>query len=194
MLTYNTALPQLKLPEYGRTIQSMVDGCMAIADRQERTRCAYAIIKAMSILFPKVGNEDPEKRVLWDHLAFMSNFQLDIDWPFEVLAPGQIESTPEKVRMDTTPMLSRQYGKNIERMIYIASQMPEGEDRWALVTLIASQMKKMMLNSNRDGVADEKIFQDLCDMSQGILNINPADMPLHEFKHTPAPAKKKKKK
>ena len=40
MLNYNTNQKQLILPEYGRNIQRMVDHCLAIEDRDERTRCA----------------------------------------------------------------------------------------------------------------------------------------------------------
>ena len=34
MLTYNTRLSQLVLPEYGRNIQRMVDHCLTIEDRE----------------------------------------------------------------------------------------------------------------------------------------------------------------
>ena len=36
MLTYNTQLKKLVLPEYGRNIQQMVDHCLTIEDREER--------------------------------------------------------------------------------------------------------------------------------------------------------------
>ena len=34
MLTYNTQLKKLILPEYGRNIQNMVDRCLEIEDRE----------------------------------------------------------------------------------------------------------------------------------------------------------------
>ena len=37
-LDYNTQREQLVLPEYGREVQSMVDYCMDLKDRQERQR------------------------------------------------------------------------------------------------------------------------------------------------------------
>jgi len=194
MLTYNTLQKEIKMPEYGRTIQQMVEYCLTIADRDERTRCAYAIVKAMYVLFPNSRNAETNHRKLWDHLAIMSDFKLDIDWPVEVIRPDEIEPKPQPVVMDNSPVSARHYGKNIERMIYLAADMPESEDRWALVTLIASQMKKMMTAVNKDGVDDEKIFQDLSEMSGGVIMINPDDMPLHDFKMAAAPSKKKKKK
>lgn len=54
MLNYNTGLRQLVLPEYGRNIQRMVDHCLSIPDREERTSCAHAIIRSMGNLFPEL--------------------------------------------------------------------------------------------------------------------------------------------
>lgn len=51
MLTYNTQLKKLLLPEYGRNIQKMVEHCMTIEDRDERNRCARTIIASMGNLF-----------------------------------------------------------------------------------------------------------------------------------------------
>ena len=192
MLTYNTQLKELILPEYGRNIQQMVDHCLSIEDRDERNRCAHTIIRAMRTLFPEQRSDDTNRK-FWDHLALMSGYKLDIDWPVDIVRPENIEPNPDPVILDEEPILARQYGKNIERMIYIAAEMPESEDRWALITLIASQMKKMMLDVNRDGASDEKIFQDLADISAGRILINPADMPLHEFIAAPKSKKKKKK-
>ena len=38
MVEYNSDRSQLALPEYGRNIQQMVDHCVTIEDREERTR------------------------------------------------------------------------------------------------------------------------------------------------------------
>ena len=85
MLTYNTQLKRLVLPEYGRHIHQMVDHCLTIEDRDERTRCAHSIIASMSKLFPKIREEEDYQRKLWDPLAIMSNFKLDIGYPTQPL-------------------------------------------------------------------------------------------------------------
>ena len=48
--SYHEVIP---LPEYGHHIQHMVDHCLTIEDRDERTRCAHAIVKAMAIIQPE---------------------------------------------------------------------------------------------------------------------------------------------
>ena len=51
-MQYTSDLKKLVLPEYGRNVQQMVDHCMTIEDRAERTRCANTIINIMGNLFP----------------------------------------------------------------------------------------------------------------------------------------------
>lgn len=83
-LDYNTQREQLILPEYGREVQSMVDYALSLPDKEERQRCAESIIVIMDRMFPQ-NHENPDyKQKLWDHLAIMSNFQLDIDWPYDI--------------------------------------------------------------------------------------------------------------
>ena len=62
MLTYNNHMKQLVLPEYGRNIQNMLDHCLTIEDKDERTRCARSIVDAMSILFPSQGDQKANRR------------------------------------------------------------------------------------------------------------------------------------
>lgn len=194
MLTYTTQLKKLVLPEYGRNIQRMVDHCLTIEDRYERTRCAATIVKTMEALFPIQGNADAYRRKLWDHLAIMSDFALDVDVPFELVGRNTLDDQPEPLTYDQGPLDQRHYGLLLQRSIQAASEMPEGEERDALVMLIANHMKKLMLAINPDGVEDEKVLKDLRFLSNGAINLNPAEVTLHEFKAAPAPAGKKKKK
>ncbi|MBP2690492.1 MAG: DUF4290 domain-containing protein [Muribaculaceae bacterium] len=194
MLTYTTHLKKLILPEYGRNIQRMVDHCLTIEDRYERTRCAATIVKTMETLFPIQGNTDAYRRKLWDHLAIMSDFQLDVDVPFELIRPENLDNTPSHIDYDQGDFNYRHYGLLIQRAVAHASEMPEGDERDALVLLLANHMKKLMLAVNSDGVDDEKIFKDLREMSHGAISLRPENVKLHEFKVAPAPATGKKKK
>ncbi len=195
MLTYNNHLKKLVLPEYGRNIQNMVDHCLTIEDREERTRCAESIIDAMTVLFPAVGDADEYRRKLWDHLAIMSDFQLDVDIPFELVRPEVFESFPDPV-MQSMPsdIRYRHYGLFMQQLIDRASTMEDGDEKDALVLLLANHMKKLMLAVNKDGVDDAKIFKDLLYMSHGNISLSTDNVRLHEFKQAPTPSGKKKKK
>lgn len=193
MLKYNTQLKKLVLPEYGRNIQQMVDHCLTIEDREERTRCAHAIINTMGNLFPNLRDIEDFKHKLWDHLAIMSDFKLDIEYPCDIITPESLTTFPEKIDYHLSPIKYRHYGKSIELMIVKASAMEEGEERDALILLIANHMKKLMLAVNSEGVDDAKILNDLREYSHGAINLNPETYHLHEFK-TEAPAQQKRKK
>ncbi len=197
MLTYNTQLKQLLLPEYGRNVQQMVDHCMEIDDREERMRCAYTIVSIMDNMFPENRTEADYKRKLWDHLAIMSDFQLDIDYPYEIVKKDNLESRPETLNYQLEPIKFRHYGKIIERMIERAAEYDEGEERDALVMLLANHMKKLIFQINKEDVEDAKIFKDLYFYSKGRINLKVDTHSLHEFKEAPQPqqgGKKKKKK
>ena len=59
-LEYNTQRSQLPIPEYGRNVQRMVDHCMEMEDREQRTRAAKAIIPGVQSLVAK-GFVDPKR-------------------------------------------------------------------------------------------------------------------------------------
>jgi hypothetical protein len=196
MLNYNTNLGQLVLPEYGRNIQRMVDHCLSIEDRDERTQCAYTIIRSMGNLFPELRAAENEHK-LWDHLMIMSGFKLDIDFPCDVIKEADLETQPETVPYTQGPMRYRHYGKIIQQMIDKASTMEDGQNRKDMIMLLANHMKKQMLAVNPDGVDDAKIFKDILELSHGAIRLNPSVDRLHEFMEMPTQAatgKKKKKK
>ena len=192
MLRYNTSKEPLILSEYGRNIQNMVDYCVSIEDREERTLCAYSIIHFMANLFPNIS----DKKILWDHLNVMSRFELDIDFPVEVITREEVNPKPEPLPYSDNRMRWRHYGRNIEYMIQIVADMPQGEEKDQLISMIAHQMKKLQLVHNKEGVDDSKILRDLAIYSDGKINLDPEHYLLHEFLEAPVPqtGKKKKKK
>lgn len=196
MLTYNTQLEHLVLPEYGRNVQQMIDHCMEIEDRDERNRCAHTIIAIMDNMFPENRTEADYKRKLWDHLAIISGFQLDIDYPYEIVQPTNLVSRPEPIPYQLEPIKFRHYGKIIERMIERAAEYPEGEERDQLVMLLAHHMKKLIYQINKEDVEDAKIFRDLEFYSKGRIKLDINSHILHEFQEAPQKqtGKKKKKK
>ncbi|MDE7410661.1 MAG: DUF4290 domain-containing protein [Paramuribaculum sp.] len=194
MLRYNTQLKPLILPEYGRNIHSMIEHCLTIEDREERTKCAYSIVKAMAVLFPELKSGGEYSHKLWDHLAIMSEFKLDIDYPCEVIANDSLRSRPDKVDYLEACSTHRQYGRVIIDMIESAVDMPEGEERTALLTLIGNQMKKIIINSTNDNVDNDKILKDIYELSHHKIRLAENDITLKEYIPVIIPDKKKKKK
>ncbi len=168
MMEYNTKQKRLPLPEYGRSVQKMVDHALTIEDRQERQRCAETIVRIMRSMFPDLPDHE---RKLWDHLAIMSDFKLDIDYPCEVIKPEEFHVAPEHLSYRNSEIRNRHYGRIVEEMIAHALTLEEGEEKDCFVNLILIQMKKNYIAWNKDGVEDKRIIEDLRIYTNGAINI-----------------------
>ena len=179
-MEYNTQRKKMELPEYGRSVQNMVDHALTIEDRKERQRCANTIINIMGGMFPHLRDVPDFKHKLWDHLAIMSDFKLDIDYPFEIVKKENLQTKPHKVEYLNVPIRYRHYGRILEGLIKKAMEMEDEEKRKALVRLLAIQMKKDQNNWNKDGVEDQKIVDDLREYSNGVIDLKAEDLNLKE--------------
>lgn len=168
---YNTQRKRMALPEYGRNIQKMVDHIKTIENRNERNRAARTIIQIMGNLNPHLRDEGDFKHKLWDHLALIANFDLDIDSPYPIPEPTKFIEKPGKVPYQQGNIKFLHYGKIIEVMIDAAVELDEGEEKEYLTTLIVNQMKKSYVTWNRSQVADEVIISDMVYLSGGKLKI-----------------------
>lgn len=180
-MDYNTQLKKLALPEYGRNIQNMVDYCLTIEDRDERKRCANTIINIMGNMFPHLRDVNDFKHILWDHLAVMADFKLDIDYPYEIIKKEDLYSKPGKVEYSRPTMHYKHYGKTLEKLIALAADYPEGKEKEQLVLLVLTHMKKTYIQWNKE-VDDAKLFQDLYELSQRKLDKRNSDIKLPELK------------
>ena len=167
---YNTQRKRMALPEYGRNVQKMVDHIKTIEDRNERNRAARTIIQIMGNLNP-LRDEGDFKHKLWDHLALIAEFDLDIDSPYPMPEPTRFVEKPKQVPYQQGNIKFLHYGKIIELMIDAAVKLEEGEEKEYMTTLIVNQMKKSYVTWNRSQVADEVIINDLNYLSKGKLKI-----------------------
>lgn len=195
MLPYNTDMEPVLLPEYGRNLQGLVDYCAAIPDREERTACAYAIADTMASQYPTLVGDNHDYTLIWNQINIMSRFKLDIDFPCEVITEEKLHPIPETLPYTSSDMRFRHYGKNIEKMIEVVADLEDGEEKDVLISMIANQMKKLMLQHNPEGVDDAKILRDLSLYSKGKITLTPENYILHEYKEAPiVPINSKKKK
>jgi hypothetical protein len=175
-MEYNTARSDLKIPEYGRNVQRMVDHCMSIADRNQRNKVAQSIIDVIGNLNPHLRDVPDFKHKLWDHLFIMSNFRLDVDSPYPIPTPSTFESKPERVPYPDKNDKYRHYGHIIRKMVSYAVQLEDGPLKEGLILSIANQMKKSYLMWNKDTVDDAVIFQELKYLSKGELVLSDVEL------------------
>ena len=178
-MEYNTQRKKMELPEYGRSVQNMVDHALTIEDREERQRCANTIVNIMGGMFPHLRDVPDFKHKLWDHLAIMSDFKLDIDYPFEIVKKEDLVMKPEKIAYSNGAIRYRHYGHILEGLVKKATEMEEGEEKNALIRLLAIQMKKSLNNWNKDGMEDQKIVDDLRAYSNGAIDLKVEDLHLN---------------
>ena len=181
-MKYNTAEKRLALPEYGRNIQNMVDYCLTIEDREERNRCANAIINTMGNLFPHLRDVNDFKHILWDHLAIMADFKLDVDYPYSIIEKENLNKRPPRLAYSNSKITYRHYGQALQQMIQKANELEEGEEKDALIKMLANHMKRSFIVWNKDSVDDRKILTDLGELSGGRILLSEESYKLVENK------------
>lgn len=160
-IEYNTERMSLKMSEYGRIIQDMVRHCMTIEDREERLLCAQNIVSVMASLGQeKVSNPEVQHK-LWNHLALISDFKLDIDYPVEIIPQAEVSMHPAPMSLPQGRIRHRHYGRIIEDALSHLKDMPEGEERDALVRQTADRMKQNLFTWNPDVMSEEKVVHDV---------------------------------
>lgn len=180
----------MALPEYGRNVQKMVDHIKSIGDMDERNRAARTIIQIMANLNPNLRDTGDVKHKLWDHLAIIADFELEIDSPFPPPQKEVLAEKPARVAYQEGEVRFLHYGRIIEMLVEEAAKMEDGKEKDYLINLIANQMKKAASAWNRGNVSDDVIMKDLVELSKKRITI-PENMKLLEIRELLGPKKKK---
>lgn len=173
-LDYNTQRKKLVMPEYGREIQKMVDLAVSLPTKEERNRCAQAIILQMENKNPLLRNTPNYEQTLWDHLFLMSHKQLDIDWPYDVNDAEKILSKPQPMAhpVHNEQAQLRHYGQLLAQVFEKLKTMPEGPERDELTRQTANQMKRSLMAWGHGSVEDEKVADDLARYTDGKIQLD----------------------
>lgn len=171
-LDYNTQREKLVLPEYGREVQSMVDYAVALTNRADRQRCANAIVAIMKRMFPQPAETEGYERKLWDHLALMSDFKLDIDYPYDIEEARTIQSKPSPMPYPMKRIPVRHYGNMMFEVLGMLKDMPKGPGREELVRLAANQMKRDLVLWGHGSSDNEKVASDMARYTDGKVQLD----------------------
>lgn len=167
-MDYNSTRERLAMPEYGRLVQDMVHHALTIADKNERQSYAKAIITVMAGVNPGMKNVPDFRRKLWDHLAFMANYQLDIDYPFPITHYNEEKEKPH-LTYPGHEIKWRHYGHLIEEAVKSLPEMPDTAQRRQLVRQVGTRMKRSLAEWKGDGVEDAKVSRDIAAYTEGTL-------------------------
>lgn len=170
-MNYNTERPRLKVPEFGRNVQSLVDFCLTIEDDAKRQTFAEGIIKLMHQMSPQIKGVEEYDQKLWNHLLFLADYKLNVESPYPFAGRKEDESRPDPVPYPTGKIAFKHYGLNVEKMIASAIAMEDEEKRIGYTEVVGNYMKMVYNNSNRAPLNDEAILRDIRKLSDGKLDL-----------------------
>ncbi|MBQ2596114.1 MAG: DUF4290 domain-containing protein [Bacteroidaceae bacterium] len=197
-MKYNTQRDTLVMPEYGRGVQDMVELAITIPDREKRQACANAIVAVMARLQPEPAGQEDYRQKLWNHLARIAHYRLDIDYPVEILPEEEAAEHPAPLHYPMKRIAQKHYGALVESSLRYAASLPEGPERETLVQMVANQMKQDLFVWNRDAMNETLVAEDIERYTRGEVKLN-----LDDFRFAPvgmpsasqlAGVKKKKRK
>jgi len=161
--------------EYGRHIQKMIEHVRTIEDPERRQRNAHALIELMGFLNPHLKNVEDFRHKLWDHLFYISDFQLDVESPYPIPQKETYKAKPEPIPYPKRYPKFSHLGKNLELVINKALKEDDQTKRQGFANAIAYYMKLAYNNWHKDQVHDDAIQSELTNITQGQL----------EFTNTP---------
>ncbi len=170
-MEYNTNRTKLLMPEYGRNIQQMVEYCKSLPSKEERNEVAKTIVEFMGQRNPHLRDEENYKHKLWDHLYILADYDLDVDAPYSFPTREELDQKPNRMDYPSFENEYKFYGKSILQLIDRAIELEEGEEKEALIQVIANNMKKSYNVYNKEHVQDEVIFRHLKELSQDKLDL-----------------------
>lgn len=166
------------MPEYGRGVQQMVEHCKTIEDRDERLYCARTIITTMASMAEQTADKEDFQKKLWNHLAAIAQYELDIDYPVEIERLDDESFRPDALPYPQQRIKMRHYGAIVEHFSDSLADMEATPQRDELVRMLANHMKRDLSNWSTDSMSDEKVADDLAYYTHGQVQLNTTLSPL----------------
>ena len=169
-IPYNTEETPLKLPEYGRWVLQMVEKVKQISDRGVRYKQAQKIISVMENLTPEWKGVEGYEQKLWDHLAYLADYDLDIDWPVEVRRFDEAEAV-QKLSYPGHDIQYMHYGYLIEKYLQKVGEVEDEVQREYCLHQAVQRMKKDLVEWKGDQEElKAKLVRDIEKYTQGKVN------------------------
>lgn len=180
-MVYHTQLEPIVLKAYGREVQEMVKQARNLPNREERTAMAYRIIEVMKILTqqPRVNAEEEAK--LWNHLAQMANYDLDIDYPCTI-EPHVEQQKPPRLPYSQHNVRLRHYGHLLQTIVQELAQEPDAQRRRTIIASVASRMKRNLAEERGDVADVRRLAHDISYFTNGSVTPQEVEEALGNFR------------
>ena len=166
---YNVEQEHLKIPEYGRHIQNLINYAVAIEDQNEREAAARQIIRLMAQVSHQGKPTQDIELKLWRHLFIISDYKIDVTpQGIELPQPENKDLKPTRISYPRNTKKFRHYGAYVQELIDKALKEEDPDKRKGFFSSIASYMKTAYKVWNRDPhIGDEIIISDLKSLIAG---------------------------
>ncbi len=174
-IEYNTERPGIRFPEYGRSIQEMIQHAITLESPQKRQKTVESIVGLMIQLGPQGNrNMDDYREKLWNHVFALANYELDVTPPPGIVIRREEDRPkPEPLGYLNSATRMRHYGNSVHALIQKAIEMPDGPKKEGFVEVIASYMKLAYKPWNKEHyVSDDIVKEDLEILSDGQLSLH----------------------
>ncbi|MDI9356354.1 MAG: DUF4290 domain-containing protein [Chitinophagaceae bacterium] len=162
----------LKLREYGRNIQKIIEHIKTIENKELRTSYAYGLVGFMKIINPSTINFSDNDQKFWDDLFIMAGFDLDINSPYPMPDENILYKKPAKIPYNLNTIKYRHYGYTLELFTKKAALITDTEQKENAIIIIGKMMKMFHNTWNRENFDDVVIIQNIKDISENALNID----------------------
>jgi len=180
---YNTLRPKIILPEYGRHVQVIAQYLKTIPDKYERTLLAKALIKHMSLIYPPHLRDSKEiQNKLWNHLARITNYELDIDYPCQIIKPDDINVFRKQIPILQKNSIIRKYGTIVEKFAKKIAEIQDENLRYSLLSDLANHLKRIFHFSLKENITNEQIIQEIKELT-GLHDLDPNKIIIQDLKN-----------
>lgn len=171
-MEYNTTKKNLRLKEYGRYVENLIEKAKTVENPEERQAFAESIVDIMNILDPTDGNLADHRLKLWSHLCYLGGEELKINYP-EGMVPYEDQVKPQRVSYPSGTAKHHYYGKYVQQVLDKVAGLPACPERDELLSMIGGYMKLAYATWNRDNVTDNIISHDIARFTEGRLEVTP---------------------
>lgn len=171
-MDYNTGREPIKLREYGRNVQRMVEYLKTVEDKDKRNSYAATLVEMMKQINPNLKDSQEYEQKMWDDMHIISGFSLDIEGPFPTPDASLLERKPDRVKYNFNNIKFRHYGRSIEILIDQAIALEDPAEKEGAIITIGKLMKSFYNTWNKENIEDEQVLKNIRAMSGGQLDID----------------------
>jgi hypothetical protein len=173
MHLYNTQQSPLKLREYGRSVQRLIEQLPYVDGRSMRNQQTQNILKIMGILHAahhKGLAEPAQKR--WDDLCMIADYNIEVDSPYPIPAKALHKENPGRLAYAKSDIRYRHYGRHMVLFVQKILALAEPSQKAQAVLGLTRIIKSFGAAWNKDNLDNGTIIDIIQGLSGSHLDLD----------------------